>query len=76
MITGDGEDTRLAGIKRDVEALLFAAGAPLSTEVILEALSLNRSDDRHIVEGILRALAVEFPPEGHRGFELVRLAGG
>ncbi len=76
MTNGEGEDSRLPTIKRDVEALLFASGAPLSTDVILEALSLNQPDDRHLLEEILGSLAVEFAPEGERGFELVRLAGG
>jgi segregation and condensation protein B len=76
MTNGEGEDTRSLTIKRDVEAVLFASGAPLPTGVILEALALNQAGDRQLLEEILGSLAVEFAPEGERGFELVRLAGG
>ncbi len=76
MSHGDGEDTRLGAIRRDVEAVLFASGAPLSTEVILRALSLDQPEDRRPVEEVLASLAVEFAPQGERGFELVQLAGG
>jgi segregation and condensation protein B len=67
---------RSGDVKRDVEALLFAAGTPLSAEAIAQALSLEEQADRDLLEEILRALASEFAPLGDRGFELVRLAGG
>lgn len=70
------DDARLQAMKRDIEAVLFASGAPLSTEVILQALSLSEPDDRRHVEEILRSLAGEFASRGERGFELVQLAGG
>lgn len=66
----------LGDIKRNIEAVLFAAGAPLSVEAILQALSLTDPDHRDTVESALRELSSEFAPEGERGFELVRLAGG
>jgi segregation and condensation protein B len=72
----NSDDAGLRTMKRDVEAVLFASGAPLSTEIILQALSLQEPGDRDAVEEILRSLAVEFAPQGERGFELVRLAGG
>ena len=37
---------------------------------------MNQAGDRQLLEEILGSLAVEFAPEGERGFELVRLAGG
>ncbi len=63
-------------LKRDVEALLFAAGDPLSVDAMLEALCLTEPERRAAVEGALEELAAEFPPQGPRGFELARLAGG
>jgi segregation and condensation protein B len=64
------------GLKRDVEALLFAAGEPLTVEAMLLALGMRDPGERPIVEGIIGAIAAEFPPGGARGFELVPLAGG
>ena len=63
-------------LKRDVEALLFAAGEPLSPEVLLQALGLRDPEHREIVEWALQAIADDFPPSGPRGIELGRLAGG
>ncbi len=70
------DDARLKATRRDVEAILFASGAPLSLEDILRALSLQEPGDRDAVKEILRSLSVEFAPQGERGFELARLAGG
>jgi len=69
-------DINLNDIRRDIEAVLFAAGAPLSVEAILQALCLPDPSHRAAVESILTELAVEFAREGDRGFELVCLAGG
>jgi segregation and condensation protein B len=69
-------DSKLSDLRRNIEALLFAAGDPLSVEAILEALSSTETGDRATVESVLESLASEFAPEGPRGFELVRLAGG
>jgi segregation and condensation protein B len=66
----------VSDVKRNIEALLFAAGAPLSLEAIAQALSLSEPSHRETVEGALAELAIEFAPQGERGFELVRLAGG
>jgi segregation and condensation protein B len=65
-----------AGIKRDLEALLFASGDPLAVETILQALGLTGPASTAAVEGVLEGLAAEFPPGGARGFELVHVAGG
>jgi segregation and condensation protein B len=70
------DDARPKAIRREVEAILFASGAPLSIEDILRALSLQDPGDREVVEDVMRSLAKEFAPHGERGFELVRLAGG
>jgi segregation and condensation protein B len=66
----------VSDIKRNIEALLFAAGAPLSLEAIVQALSLPDAHQRQKVESTLAELASEFAPQGERGFELARLAGG
>jgi segregation and condensation protein B len=71
--SGDMDPTSL---KRDIEAVLFAGGSPVSVDVILQALSLSGPDHREAVEQVLAELACEFAPQGERGFELVRLAGG
>ena len=67
---------RLLELRRDVEALLFASGEPLTVDSMLGALGAEDATARHAVEQILVDLAAEFPPEGERGFELARLAGG
>lgn len=68
---------RLTDLKRDVEALLFASGEPLTVDTILRALGAeDDSPARRAVEQSLQELSAEFPPEGERGFELARLAGG
>jgi segregation and condensation protein B len=66
----------VSDIKRNIEALLFAAGAPLSLEAIVQALSLSEPGHRESVESALAELALELAPQGERGFELARLAGG
>lgn len=63
-------------LRQNVEALLFAAGEPLNVDAAMAALSLDTPEDRYAVEGALEALSREFPAGGHRGFEVVRLAGG
>jgi segregation and condensation protein B len=63
-------------VKRNIEALLFAAGTPLSLEAIVQALSLSEPGHRESVESALAELALELAPQGERGFELARLAGG
>jgi segregation and condensation protein B len=66
----------VSDVKRNIEALLFAAGAPLSFEAIVQALSLSEPSHRETVDNALAELASEFAPQGERGFELARLAGG
>jgi segregation and condensation protein B len=63
-------------LKRDVEALLFASGAPLGIEAMTAALATVHALDTASLEGVLASLADDFPPGGERGIELVRLAGG
>ncbi len=67
---------RLADLKRDIEALLFASGDPLAVETIMEAFGSSDISLRRAVEVTLEGLAAEFPCEGERGLELARLAGG
>lgn len=67
---------KLADLKRDIEALLFASGDPLSVDTILTVMGANDTTARRVVEQILDELSREFPEEGERGFELVQLAGG
>jgi segregation and condensation protein B len=74
--TQTGGGIRLADLRRDIEALLFASGQPLSVESLVQALGVDDATARRAVEQILEELAREFPVEGERGFELARLAGG
>jgi segregation and condensation protein B len=67
---------RWADLRRNVEALVFAAGEPLSLDKMLEAMGLEDAAAKRAVEEILRELAKEFPAGGPRGFELVQLGGG
>jgi len=69
-------ETGLRDLKRNIEALLFAAGEPLSIDAMVGALALSAAEDRRAVEDVLDSLAAEFAAGGSRGFELVRLAGG
>lgn len=68
--------TEADDLKRNVEALLFAAGEPLAVDVMLAALSDSVECDRADVEQALETLLADYPPAGPRGFELQRLAGG
>ena len=63
-------------LDRDLEALLFASGAPLGVEAIVAALCLAGDDGRVGVEAALARIAREYCGDGRHGFELVRLAGG
>ncbi len=65
-----------ADLRRNIEALVFAAGEPLSVAKMMEAMGLEDAATRRAVEEILRELASEFPSGGLRGFELAELAGG
>ncbi len=69
-------DPRLSAVKKDLEAVLFAAGSPLTLETLASALSAVDPPLRETIEAAVYALADEFPAGGDRGFELVRLAGG
>lgn len=63
-------------LERDIEALLFASGAPLAVEAMVDALALTGDDCRREVEAALAGIAGEYCGDGRHGFELVRLAGG
>lgn len=63
-------------LRANLEALLFAAGDPLSLESMQQALGLRDPDDRLRIVETLEHIAAEFPPGGERGFELARLGGG
>jgi segregation and condensation protein B len=65
-----------AALRRDVEALLFASGGPLSVETMLGAMDLPGDLARPLVDGALESLAAEYCGDGRHGIELVRLAGG
>lgn len=67
---------RWTDVRRDVEALVFAAGEPLSIERITEAMGLTDDAAKRAISEILRELAAEFPPGGPRGFEVLELGGG
>lgn len=63
-------------LRRDLEALLFASGAPLTVEAMLGALELPGELGIGLVESALAELSEEYCGDGRRGIELVRLAGG
>jgi segregation and condensation protein B len=63
-------------LRRDVEALLFASGSPLSVDAMLGALDLPGELARPLVDAALESLAGEYCGDGRHGIELVRLAGG
>jgi segregation and condensation protein B len=63
-------------LRRDVEALLFAWGSPLTVESMTNALNLPGDLGRGEVQAALDALAREYCGDGRHGMELVRLAGG
>jgi segregation and condensation protein B len=69
-------DPRFALIKRDVEALLFAAGSPLTLETLETAVAGSEPPLPGTVAAVLAELAQEYPCGGPRGFELAQLAGG
>jgi segregation and condensation protein B len=69
-------DPRFPAVKRDLEALLFAAGSPLTVETLSSALAGIDPPLPQTIEAALAALADEFPAGGERGFELAHLAGG
>jgi segregation and condensation protein B len=66
----------LRELKRDVEALLFAAGRPLNADEIAAAVDPDSAAGREEVLEVLAALAREFPVDGSRGFELAEVAEG
>ncbi len=63
-------------LRRDLEALLFASGSPLSAEVLMQALSGSHDLRVASLDDALAALVADYPPRGDRGIELMQLAGG
>jgi segregation and condensation protein B len=63
-------------LQRNLEALLFAAGDPLSVESMLQALDLREPEGRARLVATLERIEADYPPGGEHGFELARLAGG
>jgi segregation and condensation protein B len=63
-------------LTRELEALLFASGGPLSVDTLLTALELPPELGQAEVEAALDVLAREYCGDGRHGIELVRLAGG
>ncbi len=63
-------------LRANLEALLFAAGHPLSVESMQQALGLGDPEDHARIVRILEQIAAEFSSGGERGFELARLGGG
>jgi len=61
---------------RDLEALLFASGAPLTVESMVSALGLPGGLGTESVRSALDSLADEYAADGRHGMEVVRLAGG
>jgi segregation and condensation protein B len=70
------DESRRVELTRNIEALLFAAGSPLSAEAMVSALALTGDDGRQEIEAALAAISEEYCEDGRHGFELVRLAGG
>lgn len=62
--------------KRDLEALLFAAGRPLDLDTLMECLREKDVPTVEVVTNTLRELEREFPINGDRGFEVAQVAGG
>jgi segregation and condensation protein B len=63
-------------LRRDLEALLFASGAPLAVEAMINAVGLPSDEGLRQVEAALAEIGEEYRGGGRHGFELVRLAGG
>jgi segregation and condensation protein B len=63
----------LPDVKRELEAVLFAAGRPLALSELVTAVG---APDPQAVQEALCLLETEFPVDGHHGFELARVAAG
>jgi segregation and condensation protein B len=63
-------------LRRDIEALLFASGSPLTVDAIASVLELPGELGRVEVETALTVLAAEYCGDGRHGITLGRLAGG
>jgi len=66
----------MSALKRDVEALLFASGEPLPVTRMVQALTRPEAPSQQEIDGALAELQCDYPQNGDRGFELLRLAGG
>lgn len=63
-------------VRRDIEAVLFAAGRPVSPNDLLFAASHARSVEMREVEEALAELASLYPIDGERGMEIAWTGGG
>ena len=63
-------------IRRDIEALLFAAGEPLTADEILASLVVRENVTLQMVREALARLEREYAVDGPHGFEVARLAEG
>lgn len=59
-------------LRRDLEAVLFAAGRPLDLPTLVAALSHDGPVSAAAVHEALGTIEDSFPPDGTHGFELVR----
>lgn len=76
MTDGFSSEPKPDELKRDIEALLFAFGNPLSVESMVNALALSGDEGRRLVDAALAEIGDEYLGGGRHGFELVPLAGG
>lgn len=76
MTDGSFSELKPDELKRDVEALLFAFGEPLSVESMVNALALPGDEGRRLIDAVLAEIGEEYCGGGRHGFELVPLAGG
>lgn len=66
----------LRDLTRDVEALLFASGRPLSLEALMGCINLKYAVTSDVVERAVAELEAQYPVDGARGFELARVGQG
>jgi segregation and condensation protein B len=67
---------RRVALLRDLEALLFAAGRPLSLAALCAALAHHGPLQTAEIAGLLEELSSTYSIDGPHGFELVQVADG
>ncbi|MCZ7662038.1 MAG: SMC-Scp complex subunit ScpB [Thermoleophilia bacterium] len=70
------EPTGPSSLRRDLEALLFAAGRPLGAADLTRAASHSAPASQAEVEAVLATLEADYSVDGLHGFELARVAEG